>query len=424
MTSDIDDNDKPFLTGERTVEGFYRSAHGLDQAISRGLAYAPYADLVWCETGKPDLEFAKAVRRGDPRQVPRQAARLQLLAVFQLEEEPRRRDHRQVPARARRDGLQVPVHHAGRLPRLNYSMFNLAHGYARGHMTRVRRAAGSRVRRRRQGLHGGQAPARSRHRLLRRGDHDHPGQPGVDHGAQGLDRRRAVLRRWPTHRAVLDGSGPRGGPLFFVRVCHVNVGAVAWSQCAWPTLRLPIRPPRPRLGAPAPAYLLRAGARRGDSPAVRVACARRGPALARPRDLRRARTSHACLSRRCRGGTGVRPARHRRALAASRRVAALRHAGCLARVRCGLVAPSEVPETLLTLHQALHEALIGAAFPLESRPFRPHVTLARRCVQPHPRTRCAPIHWPVARLSLIGSELRPEGPLHTTIAEWALKASD
>ena len=58
VTSDIDDNDKPFLTGERTVEGFYRTTPGLKQAISRGLAYAPYADLIWCETGKPDLEYA------------------------------------------------------------------------------------------------------------------------------------------------------------------------------------------------------------------------------------------------------------------------------------------------------------------------------------------------------------------------------
>src|SRR5215831_18600797 len=60
LTSDIDANDQPFCTGERTVEGFYRTRNGLDQALARGLAYAPYADLLWCETGKPDLAFAKA----------------------------------------------------------------------------------------------------------------------------------------------------------------------------------------------------------------------------------------------------------------------------------------------------------------------------------------------------------------------------
>ena len=59
LTSDYDDNDKPFLTGERTAEGFYKTRKGMDQAISRAVAYANYADLVWCETGTPDLSFAK-----------------------------------------------------------------------------------------------------------------------------------------------------------------------------------------------------------------------------------------------------------------------------------------------------------------------------------------------------------------------------
>ncbi len=59
LTSDCDENDKPFCTGERTPEGFYKTRKGLDQAIARGLAYAPYADMVWCETGTPDLNFAK-----------------------------------------------------------------------------------------------------------------------------------------------------------------------------------------------------------------------------------------------------------------------------------------------------------------------------------------------------------------------------
>ncbi|MFB9758342.1 MULTISPECIES: isocitrate lyase [Bacillaceae] len=59
ITSDIDDNDKPFITGERTAEGFFRTRAGLDQAIARGLAYAPYADLIWCETSEPNLEDAK-----------------------------------------------------------------------------------------------------------------------------------------------------------------------------------------------------------------------------------------------------------------------------------------------------------------------------------------------------------------------------
>jgi isocitrate lyase len=59
LASDVDGNDQPFCTGERTVEGYYRVRNGLEQAIARALAYAPYADLVWCETAKPDLAFAQ-----------------------------------------------------------------------------------------------------------------------------------------------------------------------------------------------------------------------------------------------------------------------------------------------------------------------------------------------------------------------------
>jgi isocitrate lyase len=59
LTSDYDELDKPFLTGERTSEGFYKTRKGMDQAIARAVAYAHYADLVWCETGTPDLDFAK-----------------------------------------------------------------------------------------------------------------------------------------------------------------------------------------------------------------------------------------------------------------------------------------------------------------------------------------------------------------------------
>ena len=59
LTSNYDENDIAFCTGERTNEGFYKTRSGIDQAISRAIAYAPYADLVWCETGTPDLSFAR-----------------------------------------------------------------------------------------------------------------------------------------------------------------------------------------------------------------------------------------------------------------------------------------------------------------------------------------------------------------------------
>ncbi|MGL5799285.1 MAG: isocitrate lyase, partial [Plesiomonas sp.] len=70
LTSDCDPYDADFVTGERTSEGFYRTRAGIDQAISRALAYCPYADMVWCETSKPDLEqarkFAEAVHAKFP----------------------------------------------------------------------------------------------------------------------------------------------------------------------------------------------------------------------------------------------------------------------------------------------------------------------------------------------------------------------
>jgi isocitrate lyase len=70
ITSDVDPYDAPFITGERTPEGFFRVKAGLDQAIARGLAYAPYADLVWCETSEPDLDearrFAEAIHEKYP----------------------------------------------------------------------------------------------------------------------------------------------------------------------------------------------------------------------------------------------------------------------------------------------------------------------------------------------------------------------
>lgn len=70
ITSDVDPYDAPFITGERTPEGFFRTRAGLDQAIARGLAYAPYADLVWCETSEPNLDearrFAEAIHEQFP----------------------------------------------------------------------------------------------------------------------------------------------------------------------------------------------------------------------------------------------------------------------------------------------------------------------------------------------------------------------
>ncbi len=84
------------------------------------------------------------------------------------------------------------------------------------------------------------------------------------------------------------------------------------------------------------------------------------------------------------------------------------------------IAPSVIPPQLPALHGRLAEALAGAGFVLEKRAFRPHITLARRCVLPPARARCESVFWRVDRLSLIGSVLRHDGPVHRELQAWPL----
>lgn len=135
VTSDIDDNDKPHLTGERTVEGFFRSKPGLEQAISRGLAYAPYADLVWCETGKPDLEYARKFAEAIHKQFPGKLLAYNCSPSFNwkknLDDGTIAKFQRELGAMGYKfQFITLAGFHA-----LNYSMFNLAYGYARENMS-------------------------------------------------------------------------------------------------------------------------------------------------------------------------------------------------------------------------------------------------------------------------------------------------
>ena len=84
------------------------------------------------------------------------------------------------------------------------------------------------------------------------------------------------------------------------------------------------------------------------------------------------------------------------------------------------IAPSVLPPPLLKLHSTLMDVLNAQGFELETRPFRPHVTLARRCLQPLPRAKCPPILWRADKLYLIGSELRESGPVYRNLAAWDL----
>ncbi|OUT97613.1 MAG: isocitrate lyase [Betaproteobacteria bacterium TMED41] len=135
LTSDIDDNDRAFCTGERTVEGFYRTKPGIDQAISRGLAYAPYADLLWCETGKPDLDFAKKFADAIHKQFPEKLLAYNCSPSFNwkkhLDDSTIARFQRELGAM----GYKFQFITLAGFHSLNYGMFNLAHGYARNQMS-------------------------------------------------------------------------------------------------------------------------------------------------------------------------------------------------------------------------------------------------------------------------------------------------
>ena len=135
VTSDIDENDRPFLTGERTSEGFYRTRKGFDQALARGLAYAEYADMVWCETGTPDLDFARRFAEGIRKKYPGKMLAYNCSPSFNwkknLDDATIARFQRELGAMGYKfQFITLAGFHA-----LNYSMFELAHGYARGHMS-------------------------------------------------------------------------------------------------------------------------------------------------------------------------------------------------------------------------------------------------------------------------------------------------
>ncbi|MBN9460385.1 MAG: isocitrate lyase [Burkholderiales bacterium] len=135
LTSDVDENDRPFLTGERTVEGFFRTRNGFEQSVSRGLAYAPYADLIWCETGTPDLDFARKFAEAIHKQFPGKLLAYNCSPSFNwkknLDEGTIAKFQRELGAMGYKfQFITLAGFHA-----LNYGMFNLAYGYARNQMS-------------------------------------------------------------------------------------------------------------------------------------------------------------------------------------------------------------------------------------------------------------------------------------------------
>ena len=135
LTSDVDERDAPFITGERTAEGFFRVKAGLEQAIARGLAYAPLADLVWCETSVPDLGQAKAFAEAIHKQFPGKLLAYNCSPSFNwkrhLDDATIARFQRELGAMGYKFlFITLAGFHA-----LNYSMFTLARGYRESQMS-------------------------------------------------------------------------------------------------------------------------------------------------------------------------------------------------------------------------------------------------------------------------------------------------
>lgn len=129
VTSDIDPVDAEFLTGERTPEGFYRTKPGIDQAIARGLAYAPYADLVWCETSRPSLEEAQQFADAIHEKFPGKMLAYNCSPSFNWEANLDEATIAKYQVELGKMGYKFQFVTLAGFHSLNHSMFNLAHDY-------------------------------------------------------------------------------------------------------------------------------------------------------------------------------------------------------------------------------------------------------------------------------------------------------
>ncbi|WP_243521094.1 isocitrate lyase [Bacillus pseudomycoides] len=129
ITSDIDPVDQEFITGERTPEGFYRTKAGLDQAIARGLAYAPYADLVWCETSEPNLEDAKRFAEAIHAEYPGKLLAYNCSPSFNWKQKLDEKTIATFQKEIASYGYKFQFVTLAGFHALNYGMFELARGY-------------------------------------------------------------------------------------------------------------------------------------------------------------------------------------------------------------------------------------------------------------------------------------------------------
>ncbi|TAL72085.1 MAG: isocitrate lyase [Rhodanobacter sp.] len=135
LTSDVDPNDTPFITGERTVEGFFRTRAGIEQAISRGLAYAPYADVIWCETSKPNVADARRFAEAIRAQFPGKLLAYNCSPSFNWKQNLDDATIANFQNDLGRMGYKFQFITLAGFHSLNYGMFDLAHDYARRQMS-------------------------------------------------------------------------------------------------------------------------------------------------------------------------------------------------------------------------------------------------------------------------------------------------
>lgn len=129
LTSDVDERDHPFISGERTSEGFFRISGGIDMAIARGIAYAPYADLIWCETSKPDLEEARKFAEGVKSKYPDKMLAYNCSPSFNWEKHLDKKTIEKFQRELGAMGYKFQFVTLAGFHSLNYSMFELADGY-------------------------------------------------------------------------------------------------------------------------------------------------------------------------------------------------------------------------------------------------------------------------------------------------------
>ncbi|MGG4290566.1 isocitrate lyase [Priestia megaterium] len=129
ITSDVDPVDRQFITGERTAEGFYRTRAGIDQAIARGLAYAPYADLVWCETSEPNLEQAQKFADAIHEKFPGKMLAYNCSPSFNWKKKLDKKTIEKFQREIAKMGYKFQFVTLAGFHALNHSMFELARGY-------------------------------------------------------------------------------------------------------------------------------------------------------------------------------------------------------------------------------------------------------------------------------------------------------